>query len=258
MSSQEEKARALVAKADKKLTAFSMSSFFFSSDTKYEEAEEMYKKAANQFKVAKSWDDAGAAFESAARCHLKLNSPHDIATSYQEAATCYRKTNAQQALRCYREVVSVHIDLGRFTMAAKIQKEIGELLEADGDTAAALDEYQTAADYYQAEESHSQANQVLLKVAEIAAGTKDYTRAVEIYERVAIASLDSNLLRFSVKGYLLSAGLCRLAAGDIGAAVSALERYVGIDASFSGTREGAFLRELVSAFDALDEDPPMY
>ena len=73
------------------------------------------------------------------------------------------------------------------------------------------------------------------------------------HPQVAIASLDSNLLRFSVKGYLLSAGLCRLAAGDIGAAVSALERYEGMDASFSGTREGTFLRELVSLPRALHE-----
>ena len=158
--SQEDKARDLVAKADKKLSSFSVSSFFMGSDAKYEQAEEMYKKAANQFKVAKNWNEAGAAFESAAKCHLKLNSPHDIASAYQDAATCYKKTDAQQALRCYREVVQVHIDLGRFTMAAKIQKEIGELLEAEGDTAAALDEYQQAADFYKAEESHSQANQV--------------------------------------------------------------------------------------------------
>jgi hypothetical protein len=39
--------------------------------------------------------------------------------------------------------------------------------------------------------------------------------------QVAIASLESNLLRFSVKGYLLSAGMCRLASGEIGAAVNA-------------------------------------
>jgi hypothetical protein len=72
--------------------------------------------------------------------------------------------------------------------------------------------------------------------------------------QVAIASLESNLLRFSVKGYLLSAGMCRLASGEIGAAVNALERYEGMDASFSTTREGQFLRALVSAYEAMDEE----
>ena len=81
-------------------------------------------------------------------------------------------------------MVSIHIDLGRFSSAAKVQKEIGELLEAVGDSAGAMDAYQTAADYYQAEESNSTANQMLLKVAGLASMCKDYKRAVEIYEQV--------------------------------------------------------------------------
>ena len=64
----------------------------------------------------------------------------------------------------YKEVVSIHIDLGRFTTAAKMQKEIGELYEADADSEKAIEAFQTAADYYQAEENHSTANQMLLKV----------------------------------------------------------------------------------------------
>ena len=214
----------------------------------------------------------------------------------------------------------IHIELGRFTSAAKVQKDIGELYEAEGDTAAALKAYEEAAEYYNAEESKSQANQILLKVASLAADASNYTRAIEIYEQVwepdcvseclphcmqraieiyeqvwrsprkmaiddpdgplvraardrlprvepdcvseclphcmqvAIASLESNLLRFSVKGYLLSAGMCRLASGEIGAALNALERYEGMDASFSTTREGQFLRSLVSAYEAMDEE----
>jgi len=245
-----EKARELVAKAQKKLGSW----FASFSGSKYEEAEELYKKAANQFKVAKSWDEAGEAFERAAECALKQQSPHDTATSYMEAANCYKKTNATKSLRCFREVVSLHIDLGRFTQAAKVQKEIGELLEAEGDAAAACDEYQKSVDYYEAEDSNSQASQVLLKIAGLSTTTKDYERAISIYERVAIASLENNLLRFSVKGYLLNAGICRMAAGDPGKSRSDLERYEGMDASFTTTREGQFLRALVEAFEALDED----
>ena len=71
---------------------------------------------------------------------------------------------------------------------------------------------------------------------------------------MAIASLDSNLLKFSVKDYLLRAGLCRLATGEIGAVVNALERYEGMDATFASTREGTLLRDLTTAFEGLDED----
>ena len=42
-------------------------------------------------------DEAGAAFEQTARCHLKLSSPHEAATAYSDAANCYKKTNSQRA-----------------------------------------------------------------------------------------------------------------------------------------------------------------
>lgn len=81
-----------------------------------------------------------------------------------------------------------------------------------------------------------------------------YKRAVEIYEQIAISSLESSLLKFSVRDYLLRAGICRLATGEIGAAVNALDRYEGMDATFSDTREGTFLRALVGAYENLDAD----
>jgi hypothetical protein len=47
--SNESRARALVDKAEKKLASWSL----FSSGSKYEDASEMYAKAANMFKVSK-------------------------------------------------------------------------------------------------------------------------------------------------------------------------------------------------------------
>ena len=129
-----------------------------------------------------------------------------------------------EAVLLYKEVVSIHIDMGKFNMAAKIQKEIGELYEAEADNEKAIEAYQTSADYHLAEENNSHANQMLLKVAQLAAQAQDYKRAVEIYERVAITSLESNLLKFSAKDYLMRAGLCRLATGELGSVVNALER----------------------------------
>ena len=39
----------------------------------------------------------------------------------------------------YKEAVAVQIDLGRFTTAAKLQKEIAELYEAESDLTAAME-----------------------------------------------------------------------------------------------------------------------
>ena len=89
------------AQADKKLTSW----FASLTGSKYEDAEGLYSKAANQLKVAKQWDAAGKAFEKAAQCHLKMQSAHEAASAYQDAANCYKKTNATQAALLYKEAV---------------------------------------------------------------------------------------------------------------------------------------------------------
>ena len=48
------------------------------------------------------------------------------------------------------------------------------------------------------------------QVAQFSAEQERYVPAIEIYEDVAIRSMDNNLLKFSAKGYLLNAGICRL------------------------------------------------
>ena len=51
-------------------------------------------------------------------------------------------------------------------------------------------------------------------MAELGARLERYPLAIEVYEEVAKASMDNNLLKFSVKGYLLNAGICRLCSQD--------------------------------------------
>lgn len=52
-----------------------------------------------------------------------------------------------------------------------------------------------------------------------------YPKAIEIYETIARRCLNNNLLKYSVKGFLLNAGLCQLCRGDVVAITNALERY---------------------------------
>lgn len=51
-----------------------------------------------------------------------------------------------------------------------------------------------------------------LKVADLAAEDNDYYKAIENYEKVAKSSINNNLMKWSVKEYLLKAGICHLAA----------------------------------------------
>jgi len=73
----------------------------------------------------------------------------------------------------------------KFASAAKLLKEVGEMEEEAGRLEDAAEAYSKAADMYQAEDSPTSANQMLIKVADLAALQEDYKRAIPIYERVA-------------------------------------------------------------------------
>jgi len=246
--SNEEKADELVAKATKKLGGFSL----FGGNGKFEDAEEMFTKAANLYKMAKMWDKAGQAYSRAAECHLKLQSKHEAASNYINAANAYKKSNITEAALCLKQAIEFYTDEGRFSIAAKHQKELAELYESESDLENAIASYQLAADYYEGEGSSSSANQCLLKVALFSAQLERYDKAIELYEQVAASSVDNNLIKWSVKEYFLRAGLCHLAKGDVVSTERALERYQDIDASFSSQRECKFLTELLNATKNID------
>lgn len=51
----------------------------------------------------------------------------------------------------------------------------------------------------------------ILQVAFFSAEAGDYATAIGIFEEVAAAAADNNLLKFSARGHLLNAGICHLA-----------------------------------------------
>eukprot|EP01101_Sappina_pedata_P011907 TRINITY_DN8081_c0_g1_i1.p2 TRINITY_DN8081_c0_g1~~TRINITY_DN8081_c0_g1_i1.p2 ORF type:complete len:285 (+),score=120.76 TRINITY_DN8081_c0_g1_i1:34-888(+) len=227
-------------------------SFGWWSNDKYDEAAEMYKKAANQFKLSKDFDKAGEAFLKAAECYAKLNSKYEIAQSYMSAAAVVRKSNPQESIRCFKVGIEFYLDEGRFSMAAKHTKEIAEMYEQEGDLENAEKSYTQAADYFEGEGQVSHANGCLLKVALFTATLEKYDRSIEVYEKVARGALENNLLKWSVKDYLFRASLCQLCLGDMVAARRALERYQGMDHSYASSRESKLISGLIEAVDESD------
>lgn len=137
-------------------------------------------------------------------------------------------------------------------MAARYCKEIGELYEAEQNFEQSINFFERAADLFQSEEVTTSANQCKQKVAQFAAQLEQYPKAVEIFEEIARQSMNSNLLKYSVKGILLNAGICQLCRGDVVAITNSLERYQELDPTFSGTREYKFLADLAASMDEED------
>jgi len=242
------KAQDLISQAEKKVKG-SLMSMFGSGSSRFEEAAELFEKAANTYKLAKKWEDAAASYCKAAECYLKLKSNHEAAQQLINASNCYKKTQVSEAIVCLGRAINMYTEDGRFSIAAKHQKEIAELYEAELDTERAMDAYQQAADFYDGEGSSSSTNQCLLKVAQFAAQLEKYDKAVELFEKVARSSLENNLLKWSVKDYFVRAAICILCNEDFVDAQRAVDRYKEWDPSFASQKEFKFLEDLIKAVE---------
>lgn len=246
MADNEQKAIQLMAEAEKKLSSSkSFLGSLFGGSSKVEEAVDCYLRAANLFKMAKKWAQAGGAFCSAAQLHLKAGVRHDAATNFVDASNCYKKCDPNEAVSCLLKAIEIYTDMGRFTVAAKQHQNIAELYETECvDLTRAMQHYEQAADYFRGEESTASANKCMLKLAQYAAQLEHYDKAIQIYDQIAKSSLDNSLLKYSAKEYMFRAALCHLCV-DILNAQHALEKYVGLYPAFGDTREYKLVKELI-------------
>ncbi|CAO1410634.1 unnamed protein product [Diamesa serratosioi] len=251
MADNEQKAQQLIAEAEKKLTASKgFLGSLFGGANKVEDAIECYHRAANMFKMARKWPQAGSAFCCAADLHAKAGSRHDAASNYVDASNCFKKCDPNEAVACLSKSIDIYTDMGRFTMAAKHHQTIAEMFENEAnDLHRAVQHYEQAADYFKGEESTSSANKCMLKVAQYAAQLEDYDKAIQIYESVAGSCLNSSLLKYSAKDYFFRAALCHLSV-DILNCAHALEKYAQLYPAFQDSREFKLIKTLI---DHLEE-----
>ncbi|KAL2330628.1 hypothetical protein Fmac_018209 [Flemingia macrophylla] len=245
----------------------------------YEDAAQLFHKSAISFKLAKSClslslshtlslqlaflfltvlflasgDKAGSLFVKSSKCHMKLDNKHDAANAYVDAAHCYKKTSTLGAISCLNKAVTIFTEIGRHIMAAKYSKEIGELYELGQDIEHAKSSFERTAELFEiGGDAATSVIQCKLKVAQFSAQLQLFQKAIEIYEDIARQSLNSNLLKYGVRGHLLNSGLCQLGQGDSVEIANSLERYQDLDPTFSRTREYKFLADLAASIDEED------
>ncbi|XP_045538128.1 alpha-soluble NSF attachment protein [Papilio machaon] len=255
MADNEQKAMQLIAEAEKKLSSSkSFLGSLFGGSSKVEEAVDCYLRAANLFKMAKKWSQAGQAFCNAAQLHLKAGVRHDAATNFVDASNCYKKCDPNEAVSCLLKAIEIYTDMGRFTVAAKQHQNIAELYETECvDVSRAMQHYEQAADYFRGEESTSSANKCMLKLAQYAAQLEHYDKAIQIYEQIAKSSLDNSLLKYSAKEYMFRAALCHLCV-DLLNAQHALDKYCALYPAFADTRECKLVKELIEHLEDQNVD----
>lgn len=83
------------------------------------------------------------------------------------------------------------------------------------------------------------ANKLYLKVADLAAEDGDYAKAIENYEKISNSSMNNNLMKWSVKDYLLKAGICHLAT-NVNLALICIHSHVDIVIGLGGNKKSSW------------------
>ncbi|CAO3622187.1 unnamed protein product [Cunninghamella echinulata] len=208
------------------------------------------------FKLAQQWTQAGDAFTEAAKLYQRgSGAKFDGSRAFENAAKCYKRQDPQAAVNALKEAIILDQEGGNFRSAARHYQEVAELYEGELDNAkGAYDAYNQASDLFAADESPALANKCTLKVAHIAADLDLLNVAIEKFEKVAAASVDDALLKWSLKEYFLKAGLCHLCTGDLVKTQQALSSYCSMDMSFETTREYSLLKGILESVENGDID----
>eukprot|EP01083_Nonionella_stella_P034880 95360_1 len=242
------KANGFIEQAEKCLKKWSI----FSGNQKFEDAADLYDKAATQFKIAKKFKQSGDYYAKAAELSDKIENNTEACQFYVSAGNAYKQESPEDTQRMFKIAINYYMENNSFSRAAKLYSEIGDMCAKDNDLKTAIEMFSNSADCYETENSTTTANQCMLKVAHLSAELEDFSKSIGIYEKVALASLDNNLMKWSVKDYYFKAALCHLVLGagtnDMDDVEEALDKYRDLNPAFDMTREYKLVQDLVIAY----------
>jgi len=251
----------LLARAIKREKSWSL----FDKTSKYEDAADLYIKAANMFKHEKNLEEAAKCFLLAVKCYELTDGKYYAASYLLEAANCLKKINVSESINLMISAKELYSVEGKFQTAAKICKDVAELMEKDDKfcsinsdkeyLVSVLSKYQEAMDLFRTENVKSSLLACGKKIVSIYVMLGDFFQAADMSENISkeINENDS-LLKFQSKELFFIAGLCYLATNDIIGTEKALQRFCEISPQFSVSREFDFLRDITKLVEEKDEN----
>ena len=191
---------------------------FASKSSRYESALEYYKKAANLYKIQKSWQEAADCYEECAQLEAQLNDGNArFATRHlTEAAHCYSFVDSKKSLEIQERLIKLYENENQLDNAGKTCEKIADISLEALEYQRAINYYKRAADYYEMESSNNKSTyyRVLAKAADLMC-IRDVPSAIKectlIYDKVGSYYLSVPLIKSSAKDFFFKAVICKLA-----------------------------------------------
>ncbi|CAJ16522.1 soluble N-ethylmaleimide sensitive factor (NSF) attachment protein, putative [Trypanosoma equiperdum] len=226
----------------------------------YDEAMELFEKAAGRFKAERNYSRAGDAFMKAHDCAMRSKNPVAAGRFCSEAVVMYQKTDRTKAAALLDMAVRTQIDNNKLREAAKLEKDYADAIYEDGHGMEAITHYEKARRYFDAEDYKSQVKNCDVAIANIYGENDMFDKALALFERLGNTSA-SGPLRHEAKEFYMRAMLCRLASigednREVGSAeaAEALSAYMKRDPYLKNTREAESLQKLLEAVEESNEE----
>ncbi|CAI5755681.1 unnamed protein product [Candida verbasci] len=221
-----------------------------SSSQRKEDATDLYIQAANQYRLAKDFNQAGMQFKKASELQEQLQNHNDSANHLIEAYKCFKNNSPQDAIECLKKAIHIFLTInGQFRRAANFEMDLGELYESINDISQAIVAYEQAGDYFTTDHAEALSNKAFLKCADLSAINGDYKKAINLYDQIIKNSINNSLTKWSLKDYFLKNILCILCLDDITEAQKKRDYFLSDDPSWSQTREYKLIENIFESIE---------
>ncbi|KAL4472546.1 hypothetical protein ABPG74_018495 [Tetrahymena malaccensis] len=243
-------AQELMKKGDKKLKGGIFSGIFSSKGERAEQALDCYKAAAAKFKLSDMWDEAAEAYIKCAKCE-EASEGTSVGEYYQEAANMKKRTDKHECIVLLRKAVEFYQHQDRQGTAGKIQKQIAEIYEQEGEMENAMASYQEASKIFSLEtNSQSDFLNMKIKVADFQSEEPTtYNQAIIAYEEIGKKYSENKLTQGIAGNIFFKSLLLSLATGDYIGAQNHIEDYMNVCPPFTNTRQAKLINKLIECFE---------
>jgi len=216
---------------------------------KLEDAAELLDKAANHYKLAKMHMEAAEASKSAGELLADLGQSWAAAQHYAKAAKSFKMSEDDAKYALYMNLaVELWTEEGRFSMAAKALKDLGEEFENDQQFAESAASFHKAAEYYDHADSPSTAASCRAKAANCLAYSGKLVEASAAFAELAAASLKRDLGKYKYDEFAVKSAICHLANEDtVGA------RKVARSMTGPTSQSARYSETIIALADAMDQ-----
>jgi tetratricopeptide (TPR) repeat protein len=229
---------------------------------KFETAALYFYQASVSYRASSKWREAGDALcRCASLFQLRLKAFAEAAALYTEASEAYSKVDNNDTMKCLTQAISLYCDLGVFSVAGRLQRQVADLHRSMRHFEEAAEAYRKAADFLSA--VPGQSDLCLEKAADCFIECGEYPLASDLFVLLAESCAQSNLKFFQAKFHLFHAVLCQLAVKaqptdeDYETKYAEIRtniiRYEAIDITWRCSKQAMFLLNVITMREAFDQ-----